>query len=178
MEAFVDRIEALLECTPIVYEFGARQSNSERLAAIWALSPLAADAVLDILINIILEMFELDAPQKNLEYLMGAREWDCDDVSGPDEVRSYSEGWRLRVFENNGDLLYDFNGWPEDAESGAGVFYPAEDPDNPVDVFTNCDEYLVATDAADGLEAVVNDYAARRRDVLMDAIVADAHAPP
>jgi len=147
MEAFVDRIEALLECTPIVYEFGARQSSNERLAAVRALSPHAAGAVLDILVNIILEMFELDAPQKSLEYLMDARGWDCDDISGADEVRSYSEGWRLRAFENNGDLLYDFNGWPEDVESGAGVFYPAEDPDNPVDVFTNSDEYLVATDA-------------------------------
>ncbi len=166
----VDRVEALLECTPYVYEFSTKQTNHERLEAIRALSPHAADAVLDILTNIILEMYELDEAQNKLEYLMGVRDQDCDDI-GIDEIRGYSEDWRLRVYENNGDVLYDFNGWPDDTESGAGVFYSAEEPDIPIDVFTNCDEHLIP--AVDEFEDIVRDYATRRRDVLMDALGAE-----
>jgi hypothetical protein len=172
-ETFVDRVDALLESTPDIYEFSSKHSSFERAAAIRALPPHAADAVLDILTNIIFEMHELDAAQKNLEYLMGARDWDCDDLGT--DVRGYSDDWRLRVYENNGDVLYDFNGWPDDVESGAGVFYPAEDPDNPVDVFTNGDENLVS--AADEFEAVVADYETRRRDVLIDVLGANMHDP-
>lgn len=167
MEMFVDRIEALLDCTPDVYEFSAKQSNAERMAAIRALPPHAAAATLDILVNLIFDMCELDESQQSLEYLLGVRDQDSDDI-GLDELRGYSEDWRLRVFERDGDLLYDFNGWPEDIESGAGVFYPAEDLDNPIEVFANCDEELVSAD--DGFEAAVDDYAVRRREVLMDAL--------
>ncbi len=165
-ETYIERIEAVLESTPIVYEFGAEQTNDERIATIRALPPHAVDAVLDILINIMLELYDLDVSQKNLEYILGVRDWDCDDI-GVDEIRGYSEDWRLRVFENGGDVFYDFNGWPEDVESGAGVFYPAEDPDIPIDVFANSGEDLVS--AAGEFDDVVADYAASRCDILMDA---------
>lgn len=169
MDTFTSRVEALLGCTPVVYDFGLAQSSSERLARVRALSPHAARAALDILVRIILDGYELDGPQKNLEYLMDVEDLGREEGED-DEIRPFSGDWRLRVFERDGDVLYDFNGWPGDNESGAGVFYTAEAPNNPIDVFLNGDEDLVA--ASDEFEEAVEDYAARRRESLESAVQA------
>jgi hypothetical protein len=166
METFAPRTEMLLSCTPVVYEFDSAQSATDRSTGIRTLPPHAASATLDILLRIILDEDELDESQKRLEYLMGV---DCPGEGDP-QSHPYSNGWRLRVFERDGDRLYDFNGWLEDAESGAGVFYPVENPDNPIDVFLNSDEEFVAV--SDEFVEVIEEYAARRRETLESATYA------
>ncbi len=175
METFTSRVGSLLNSTPVVYDFGTAQSSSERLAAVRALTQHAARATLDILVRIILDWYELEEPQKNLEYLMDVLDLDREDDEA-DEIRPYSEDWRLRVFEHDGDVLYDFNGWPGDNESGGGVFYAAENPDTPIDIFGNGDEDLVA--ASDEFVDVVEDYASRRQEMLKTATYAIVDASP
>jgi hypothetical protein len=166
LETFALRAEILLGCTPVVYEFDPAQSATRRSTGIRTLPPHAARATLDILLRIILDENELDESQKRLEYLMGV---DCPGAGDP-QTHPYSDGWRLRVFERDGDWLYDFNGWFEDVESGAGVFYPVENLDNPIDVFLNSDEEFVAV--SDEFVEVVEEYTTRRREALKSAMYA------
>jgi hypothetical protein len=169
METFGSRVETLLGGTPQIYDFGLAQSASERQSAIRALSTHAARAILDIIVRMILDGYTLDEPQKNLAYLMDVEDWDREgDGDESDEIHPCSGDWRLRVFEHDGDVLYDFNGWPGDNESGAGVFYAAENSENPIDVFLNGDEDLVA--ASDEFGEIVDDYASRRSKMLETAV--------
>ncbi len=43
-----------------------------------------------------------------------------------EDARLHSEDWRLILHEDEHGFLCDFNGWPGDNESGAGVYYGIE----------------------------------------------------
>ncbi len=112
----------LLETEPTIHEFATKQTNEERVAMINELNSQARAAMIYVLQKT--DMIET-ACHDYLQYSIP------DDDSPDNEMLAYymqegciSYNWCLRVFhDEDGNFLYDFNGWPGDNEDGGGVLF-------------------------------------------------------
>jgi hypothetical protein len=130
----------LLDTAPTVYHFESRQSYAER-AALMATVPADAQRAAKLALPVILAYYldEMAAAEKEgprpLIYYMSAEleeeEWRCQ-----------SEDWRLAIHANDELCFCDFNGWPGDNESGAGVLWQRDRPDTMTVVYENGDMSL------------------------------------
>lgn len=169
--AELDRLAQTLRATlfaapPRLFWFGLGQTREERAAMMAEIPPGAQRAALHIMRTVILADVWAGAEDRPLIHYMAT---DAELAGEPDhvaELRAWSMDWRLILTEGPAGFLCDFNGWPGDNESGAGVFCDSRTGElSPI--FENVDGGL--TPARESLQGIVASYELTRNLIVADS---------